>query len=203
MLQVNGQPQDFIWLASTPDGQLPIIGPPAPANNSTPSGNGSSTDPRQVALDVLAHIPLPPIQLRMNPDQGLVAMDGWFWIDGYNGQPFGASRTVTIPGPPGQPPTSFTVTVRVWVKQYEWQFGDGSSLTTQSLGKPYPAQSDISHSYEYSSLPFPAGFPVRCTVEYDAEFRVNGGGAQPLPPIIHTYEHNYLVQELQPVLTAH
>ncbi|MDE3075208.1 MAG: hypothetical protein KGJ86_07240, partial [Chloroflexota bacterium] len=82
-------------------------------------------------------------------------------------------------------------------------FGDGNSLVTQSLGQPYPAESDITHSYEYSSLPFASGFPVRVTVEYDAEFRVNGGGPQGLPPIIRTYEHDYPVQEIQPVLTAH
>ena len=41
------------------------------------------------------------------------------------------------------------------------------------------------------------------TVEFAAEFRVNGGGPQALPPIRHTYETDFRVQELQPVLTQH
>jgi hypothetical protein len=129
-------------------------------------------------------------------------MPGWFWVAGYNGDPIQASRTITLPPPaPGLPPTSFTVTVRIWPSSYHWSFGDGTAIDTHSLGKPYPAQSDIKHTYEFSSLSFPTGFAVRCTVQWSAEYRVNGGGPQALPAIHHTYESDYRVQELQPVLT--
>ncbi|HLG72491.1 MAG TPA: hypothetical protein VK009_18900 [Chloroflexota bacterium] len=198
-LTVNGQYQDTVWVPypNTPDNVN--WGPPqtAPPNTMV---NGSGNDPYQVALDVLGHIPLPNILLKMNPDTGLVAMPGWFWIANYDGRPFGASRTVTIPGPPGQPPTSFTVTVRVWPAEYDWLFGDGQSLTTNSLGEPYPQESDIQHIYQFSSFRFSRGFPVDCTVHFAAQFQVNGGGWQPLPTILHTYGANYPVQEAQSIL---
>src|SRR5581483_1709088 len=110
------------------------------------------------------------------------------------------SRTVTIPGPPGQPPTSFTVTVRVWPAEYDWLFGDGGSLTTSSLGEPYPAQSDIQHTYEFSSYRFADGFPVDLTVHFAAQYQVNGGAFQPLPTVLHTYASTYPVQEAQAIL---
>ena len=43
---------------------------------------------------------------------------------------------------------------------------------------------------------------MRLTVEFTAQYRVNGGAPQALPPIRRTYETRYRVQEVQPVLTA-
>ena len=210
---------DIIWLPSqTPPEAVQFGTPPAePApQEPAPSGSGGvSLDPREVALDTLEHVPFPDIRIRMNPSLGLVAMPGWFWVEGYNGQPFGTSRTVEIPpavGPeipvdvvpaadPRRRGSSYTVEVRVWASRYDWTFGDGASLVARSLGRPYPAESDIKHTYEHSSLPFPGGFPVRLTVEYSAEFRVNGGAPQPLPAVRRTHETAHRVQEVQPVLT--
>jgi hypothetical protein len=173
-------------------------------------------DPREVAFDVLDHLPTPNVTIRMNPALGLVAMPSWFWVEGYDGQPFGASRTVNVPAEVGpEVPTDsvpadsprrqsrpYTVTVRVSPSSYQWSFGDGASLVSKSLGKPYPAVSDIQHTYEYSSLRFPSGFPLQLTIEFAAEFRVNGGAPQALPPIRRTYSSSHLVQEVQPVLTG-
>lgn len=211
---VNGNFQSITWIPNNP----PSVnwGPPPPAvNTAPPGGNGASTNPIDVALDALGHVPLPNIQLKANPGLGLVAMPSWFWVEGYDGSPFGTSRTVTIPpevGPevpitvvpasdPRRQPTSFTVSVRVWPSRYEWYFGDGATLVAQSLGKAYPAESDIQHTYEHSSLPFPSGFPLRLTVDYSAEFSVSTGGGGALPTITRTYEAAYPVQEVQPVLT--
>ena len=85
--------------------------------------------------------------------------------------------------------------------RYEWSFGDGSGAVTQSLGHAYPEVSDVRHSYEYSSLGFPGGFPVRLTIEFAAEYRVNGGAAQPLASTSRSYNAAYRVQEIQSVLT--
>lgn len=217
LVYYDGQLVDIIWLSSQTNPNSVRFGTP-PANTlpqaSAPTA-GVSIDPRQVALDAFEHVPLPNIQIRMNPSLGLVALPGWFWVEGYNGQSFGTSRTVEVPpavgaevpvdivpaDDPRRRGSSFTVEVRVWASKYEWSFGDGASLVTRSLGKPYPAESDIQHTYEYSSRRFPSGFPVRLTVEYSAEYRVNGGAPQPLPPIRRTYEAGYRVQEVQPVLT--
>lgn len=219
LLYSNDQFGGLVWLprGTNPDsirfGAPPAAAPPPVA---VPAGGGITIDPRDVALDALSRVPLPNIQIRMNPSLGLVALPGWFWVEGYDGRPFGTSRTVDIPPAVGadvpadlvpaddarRRGSSITVDVRVWAAKYEWSFGDGASVVTRSLGKPYPQESDIQHTYEYSSLRFPGGFPVRLTVEYAAEYRVDGGPPQPLPPIRRTYEAGYRVQEVQPVLTG-
>ncbi len=217
-LYVDNQFQGIVWIPNnTPTTGVHFGPPPAqpavPAN--PPAGNGSSTDPYQVALDLLDHVPLPNIQLKMNPALGLVNLPGWFWVDGYDGKPFGTSRTVTIPpavGPdvpftevpkndPRRQPTSFTVSVTISASRYQWSFGDGASLVTQSLGQAYPAQSDIQHTYTFSSFQSPSDFPVSLTVVYNASYQVNGGAPQGLPQIAHTYTAAYPVQEAQTVLT--
>jgi len=197
---VDGQLQDIVWVPATggpADFQWGL--PPAPPPNTIVGGSGN--DPYQVALDVLGHISLPNIELKANPGIGLVAIPGWFWVANYDGAPFGASRTVVIPPAiPGGQPTSFTVTVRVWPAEYDWLFGDGGSLATHSLGQPYPAESDVTHTYEFSSFRFSDGFPVDLTVQFAAQYQVNGGAPQPLPTIRHTYENTYPVQEAQAIL---
>lgn len=221
LLYVDDQYGGVVWIPQSTTNnnvQVDLTSPTVSRQTaSRPSGNGNSTDPREVALDALGHVPLPHIQLRMNPSLGLVALPGWFWVEGYDGRPFGLQRRVTIPpevgsdvpdtvvpaDDPRRRETHFTVEVRVWPSRYEWDFGDGKSLVADSLGKPYPAESDIQHTYEHSSLGLPDGFPVRLTVTFDAEFRVNGGAPQALPSIQQTYEYGYRVQEIQSVLTRH
>jgi len=130
-------------------------------------------------------------------------MPGWFWVQGYDGSTFGASKTVTLPPAfPGGPPRSFTVTVRVWGDSYQWNFGDNTSPIIGSLGKPYPQPSDVQHTYQFSSFGLSKGFELLLTVEFAAQFQVNGGAPQGLPPIQHTYAANYPVQEVQTTLSA-
>ena len=201
VLTIDNQFQDIVWIPYQPDPQLQFGPAPEPPPNTPGAGCGGCTDARQVALDMVTHIPLPPIKLRVNPDVGLVGMAGWFWVDGYRGETIQESRTVTVPPPaPGLPPSSFTVTVRLWGEDYSWAFGDGKTLETTSLGKAYPTESDIQHNYQHSSLPFADGFPVFLTVHFHAEFSVNGGAPQGLPPIQHTWQANHPVQEIQAVL---
>lgn len=218
-LYLNGQFQGLIWIPNRTQSQPVRLGPPPatpPAPAAPPPGNGSSTDPYQVALSILGQVPLPNIQLEENPALGLVNLPGWFWVDGYGGKPFGGSQTVTIPpavGPsvpftqvpendPRRQPTFFTVSVQLWPTSYDWSFGDGSTLSTQSLGQPYPAQSEIQHTYQYSSLRTPSGFPIQLSVVFAAQYQVNGGTSQALPSISHTYSATYPVQEAQALLTS-
>lgn len=219
VLYLNGQLQGFIWIPNTTDSQTLQFGaPPAatPIPGNPPPGNGASTNPYQVALSLLDRVPLPGIQIKENPALGLVNLPGWFWIDGYDGKPFGTSQTVTIPpavGPsvpftevpaddPRRQSTSFTVSVKIWATSYQWGFGDGATLVTQSLGQAYPAQSDIAHTYSYSSLKTQEGFPVQVAVVFAAQYQVNGGAPQGLPSMSHTYTTTYPVQEAQSLLTS-
>ena len=211
VLSRNGVYQGIVW--------IPINTPSVNVSVSTTTGvTGSQSvqvDPRNLALDILKHVPLPNARLRANPGLGLVALPAWFWVEGYDGKPFGASQVVDIPpevgsdtpesavtlDDPRRQSTSVVVEVRVQPSRYEWSFGDGKALVTQSLGQPYPKESDVKHTYQYSSLRFPSGFPLRLTFEFSAEYQVNGGPPQVLPPITRVYEATYQVQEIQPVLT--
>ncbi len=184
LLLVDGNYGGLVWM------------PPGAVHLGTPGTNQVAAttptfDPRQVALDLLRHVALPDLQIEVNPSLGLSGMSSWFWVQGYDGNAFGDS--VTLSG--------VTVSVRVVPIQYVWQFGDGTTLNSHSLGQPYPAESDIRHTYEYSSLRIPAGFPVELTVEFAAEYRVNGGAPQPLPSIQHAFTTSYRVQEAQSLLT--
>jgi hypothetical protein len=217
---IDGQFQGVIWIPTTTAGSGVFFGPPpvaTPLPGSPPAGNGSTTNPYQVALSLLDHVPLPNIQIKENPGLGLVNLPGWFWIDGYDGKPFGDSQTVTVPpavdpdvpltdvpaNDPRRQPTYFTVSVQVWPTSYQWGFGDGASLVTQSLGQAYPAQSDIQHTYQFSSLQTQGGFPVQVTVVFAAQYEVNGGAAQGLPSMSHIYASSYPVQEAQALLASH
>lgn len=67
------------------------------------------------------------MQFEVNPGLGLVGLPSWFWVQGYAGQPFGASQTVTIPAAvPGGQPASFTVSVHIWGDKYRTFGGDGT-----------------------------------------------------------------------------
>jgi len=213
---VDGQFQGIVWLpivASPSDVQ--ITGAPDTSTIAQGPGTGAA-GARDVAVQALRRVPLPDLTIRMNPGLGLVAVPGWFWVEGYDGQPFGTSQTVSLPAEVGSEvsvdevpaddrrrrPSSYTVRVRVSPSRYEWSFGDDKTVTTQSLGKAYPAESDIKHTYEYSSLRFGDGFPIKVTVEFAAEYRVNNGTPTALSPIRRTYAANYRVQEAQAILAS-
>jgi hypothetical protein len=213
---VDGQLQSIIWLPTGAAASgVQLTGPAGTSTVAQATSRGLG-NPRDVAVAALRRVPLPDLKIRVNPGLGLVAVPGWFWVEGYDGQPFGTSQTVTLPPEISSEvpvdvipatdarrrPSSYTVQVRVWPTRYEWSFGDGKAATTQSLGKAYPAESDIKHTYDYSSLRFEDGFPVTVAVEFAAEYRVNRGAAERLPSIRRTYEASYRVQEAQAILAG-
>ena len=211
-------PADPVPAAAAPSALFPTDPPfiELPAVTLPSSVNRAAIAPRTFVADILEDVPLPTATVRMNPDLGLVAVPTWFWVEGYDGRAFGVSRRVNIPAEigddvpaddvprddPRRRPTSMTIVVTVRPSRYEWSFGDGKRLVTRSLGKPYPQASDVKHAYEHSSLRSPSGFTVGLTIEFTAEYRINGGATQALPPIRRSYESSYRVQEIQPVLTS-
>lgn len=149
------------------------------------------------APGVATSVEIPEVRVRMNPDTGLVNLATWLWAEGYRGQDLFASQSWS---PPYEPTT---IEVRYSVKRYLWNFGDGGQIETRSLGQPYPQESDIKNAYGWSSRTEPGGvFHLALTIEWDVEYRVNGGPPQPLPPAQRRYEAIYPVQELQPIVTG-
>ncbi|MFF0338207.1 PKD domain-containing protein [Kribbella sp. NPDC004875] len=64
----------------------------------------------------------------------------------------------------------FPVLVEATPQRFKWNFGDGTTMTTTSPGRPYPSK-DITHKYMKRAT---VGLTV--TVEYTARFFVSGAG---------------------------
>jgi hypothetical protein len=156
------------------------------------AGGAPVIDPEAVAASVLGIVLIPPIAVGANPDVGLVAVPSWYWIEGYDGSTLSGSRTLGL----------ITIEVEITPSSYGWSFGDGVTLETLSLGRPYPAESDIDHTYERSSLEAGGTFRVRLDITFQARYRVNGGAWLPLAPVVQSYTRAYPVQQLQSVLTG-
>lgn len=166
---------------------------------------GDAIDPEAVAQSLLGLVPLPPITVGANPGTGLVALPSWFWVEGYGGEPLTGAETLG----------GTTVEVEVTPARYDWDFGDGGQVSATSLGQPYPAESEIQHRYEQSSLVAGGAFAVRLEITFSARYRViteeddGAGGSvtavgdwQATEPIVRTFERAYPVQQLQSVLAA-
>lgn len=170
---------------------VPVDAPGAPdvVVNTAPT---AGVDPAAIAASVLGIVPLPPIAVGANPGVGLVALPSWFWVDGYDGSTLRGSRSLGL----------IVVEVEITPERYDWSFGDGATLQTTSLGRPYPEVSDIRHVYEQSSLNAGGQYQVRLDITFRARYRANGGAWQPLAPIVQPFTRLYAVQQLQSVLTS-
>ncbi len=181
-LYCDGAFQGIVWL-------------PATANPSTvrvTTDPGGSVDPRSLAQSLLDSIQLPEITIGVNPGTGLVALTSWFWVEGYDGTPI--TRSASLGG--------VTVEVELTPSRYHWTFGDGADMTTTSLGRRYPAESDLKHTYEQSSLRAGGAYTVTLEVTFTVQVRVNDGTSFTLAPITRSFTSAYPVQQAQSVLTG-
>ncbi|HLZ26534.1 MAG TPA: hypothetical protein VKV73_04360 [Chloroflexota bacterium] len=133
---------DYLFLPPTALGGLPCAAVPSTER----------FDPRPLALRMEADLPPPDLRIGMNPARGMVAVPTWFWVEGYDGGPLGASQTVVeahelchfvatrddrgiaVLAVDGRPEvrkvctvetTTFAVDVQLWPGAFEWDFGDG------------------------------------------------------------------------------
>jgi hypothetical protein len=147
-------------------------------------------DPETIAMHIRDEIPVPDAEVKINPDRGLVGVDSWFWIEGYDGSPIEDSTDAF-----GQ-----RVEVEARVTSYEWSFGDGDSITAKTPGRSYPHRSDIRHVYQRSSAGLTSGYSVEVTFTFHVRYRVDGGGWIGLPGISRVAGTSYLVRESQAVI---
>jgi hypothetical protein len=157
------------------------------------SGGGApppAVSPQDIAMSLRERIPIPTVTIAVNPERGLVGIDSWFWIEGYDGRPITASTNAF----------GSRVDVEARVQRYEWSFGDGTSMTTESSGRPYPERSDVRHVYERSSLGYEEGYPVEVGFFFSVQYRIDGGGWVDLPGIERVAEARYSVRESQAVI---
>jgi len=147
-------------------------------------------DPETIAMHIRDEIPVPSAEIRINPDRGLVGVESWFWIEGYDGSPIVESTNAL-----GQ-----LVEVEARVASYEWSFGDGVTTSATTPGRSYPDRSDIRHVYERSSAGLASGYAVEVTFAFDVRYRVDGGEWIELPGISRVAETSYPVRESQAVI---
>jgi hypothetical protein len=188
-------PNQLPWVVNCTNGYINIVWLPNTASSSNVSvvvDTSGSVDPVALTAELLDHVPVPAIKIGVNPAPGLVALPSWFWIEGYDGAPITASQSLA----------SVTVEVQLTPTSYRWSFGDGAKLETATLGRVYPATSDIRHTYEESSLAVGGKFTVTVEFTFSARYRVNGGAWQSLDPINRSFTSPYPVQQLQSILTA-
>lgn len=170
----DGEWRGTIWLPIPDEGE------------STPR----SSDPRDIAMHLRDEMPIPRVDVSINPSRGLVGVDAWFWIEGYEGTPLTDSTDAF----------GDLVEVEARVNRYEWSFGDGTTLTSESPGQAYPARSSVRHLYERSSAGLPEGYGVDVTFVFTVRYRVNGGRWIELPGITRTAHADYPVRESQAVI---
>jgi hypothetical protein len=149
-----------------------------------------SVDPEAIAMHLRDEIPVPRAEIGVNPARGLVGVDSWFWIEGYDGSPIEDSTDAF-----GQ-----LVEVEARVTNYEWSFGDGDTIEAKTPGRSYPHRSEIRHIYQGSSAGLVSGYPIEVTFTFEVRYRVDGGGWIELPGITRVAGTSYPVRESQAVI---
>ncbi len=202
--QLSEHPGALPWVVTCDNGLFTIawipVGAPDVTEIVVQTLPGPPTDPRSMAQSLFGMVPLPPVAVGTNPGTGLVALPSWFWVEGYGGETLYGSETLG----------DTTVEVEITPQRYDWSFGDGTVLSTESLGQPYPAESDIQHRYERSLTAF-----VRLEITFGGQYRVTTieddgeggvevivGAWEPLAPMVRSWTTPYPVRQLQAVLTA-
>jgi hypothetical protein len=107
------------------------------------------------------NVAFPGLRVKVQPAvRTLVNLDTIVYTD----QAKVSSTTVTLLG--------FPVVVEATPMSYTWRFGDGTTVTTESPGKPYPAK-EITHKYLKRG-----SVSIALTTNYAARFNVDGTGWQ-------------------------
>jgi hypothetical protein len=174
--------------------------------------------------EAFASVHWPQVTIGINPRGiGLVGLPSVFWVEGYDGLPFGARETADVEpevdprvplsvvpaGDPRRQAHRLEVEVRVRPPaRYRWSFGDGATASFATLGRPYTPdapRSEIQHQYEYTSFYEPGGFLVAIEADFAISYSVSIDGASEtydLGTSSVRYARRYPVQEIQGVLLA-
>ena len=137
--------------------------PPEPANAARPD-RPPRPSPEALAQRAYDRV----IELAPQPDlgvaparTGLTGLKSFFWIDNDMGP---VSATAGVRG--------LTVTAQARPVEYTWDFGDGSTRTTQHPGRPWTKarNGNVGHLYETKG-----GYEPTVTALWAARWRVNGG----------------------------
>lgn len=140
-----------------------------------------------IAKSIWERIELPELEVSANPKTGIVTVPAWFWLTikqnrawwpGTNpeedGQPFGVTVTIPLPG------QTHTVQVLVDVTKVLWDFADFNNnkrfMLTTFVGKQFPKKSNVTHFYNNEWIYFP-----QTTLTFVPRYAWNSGGWTALP----------------------
>ena len=117
-----------------------------------------------MVLTAFQRIGIPTYRSVSQPaDKTLVNFDTIFHAQA---EPFSASVTLL-----GQ-----RVDLRIRPSSYQWEFGDGTTMSSETGGAPYPSK-QIVHRYAKAHTTV----EHRVVITWSATYRVNGGPEQPVP----------------------
>lgn len=175
---------------------------------------------RSRAADLVNQVPLLQQQLTVhqNPVIGVTRVPTWFWVEGYDGQAVTATTDVQVPwthdwsetvvsedGTAADVPRRATgiyhlsLLVRLRPARYVWDFGDGTSVNTGSLGKAYPDESDVQRSYQHHSHDQPdRRYHFGLGIDWVSDWQVSGDASGQGPgPSRHTmYQNSFQVDDV-------
>jgi hypothetical protein len=141
---------------------------------------------RDEAERYIEDVLVPAVSIGVNPAaRGLVGLDSWFWIEGFDGQ-------VTAP-----PISAFGLTIEVRMSSgtVQWDFGDGTH-ETGDLGRAYPEESTVRHVHQHDG-----SFTITAAIDLVPEYRVDGGPWITLPDLQAVATTAHAVEERQAVVT--
>lgn len=172
------------------------------------------------AADLVNQVPLLQQQLTVhqNPVIGVTRVPTWFWVEGYDGQAVTATTDVQVPwthdwsetvvsedGTAADVPRRATgiyhlsLLVRLRPARYVWDFGDGTSVNTGSLGKAYPDESDVQRSYQHHSHDQPdRRYHFGLGIDWVSDWQVSGdaSGQGPGPSRYTMYQNSFQVDDV-------
>jgi hypothetical protein len=172
-----------------PDSAIPVGTTYGPVANEGPSCvDVTDLNPPPSPAEVYRYfrtLPLPELTMQQQPPgNGLVGLPVIFYTDSPTTQTF----TVDIRG--------FQVFIRAGAVSYTWHTGDGTDLTSDNPGAPYPNQT-VTHDYSSGT------YTAYLTTTWGATFTVNGGAAADVPGTTTTDGPpvTFAVLQARPVLT--
>ncbi len=131
--------------------------PPLPGQPARPTVTAAMVE------EAVRRMGLPSLPVHVQPAEAtLVNFDTIFFTE-----PVPFDRSVTLVG--------YDVRVLAEPVSYGWSFGDGSSMTTQVPGAPYPAK-DVVHRYDDAHVTVQPSVDVT----YEVTYTVDGGEVQQL-----------------------
>lgn len=181
------QPQQRLWQlwGQLPNGSWQVLR--TQCFGGTPPEFTPPQVTQEMVLTALRRVGLPQLTTQVQPNaKTLVNFDTIFYTEP---EPVALDLTILGQG----------VEVEAQPTAYRWVFGDGTEMTTDSPGAPYPSK-EILHRYTDADV------NVQPHVEavYSARFRVNGGDWQEISETVTTVgpSTDLRVVEGTPLLTA-